>query len=444
MDINIPKGYSTIGDIMLCINGYYHAKMTDYVWIKDGWPLYYVKNGNCMEYWLSDTTTVRFSVYEGGGECTYQRLEGGVTDYADATSSNFGVRPTINYNFIVNNGSLVSENNKYSSTYGGGGTFSIYNYGEYPQTLVDELEAKYLEKLFQDDKLDTTGYTYAYLVDRKHKPEEYDYDMEFYYNGNKYVRAKVTSSSSYINDHYQDIIFDGYIWVKVEPIRWVVDVDDKYAISEKVIAGPMQYNNVPKNGIDGTYIGNYINNHLIKEINREFTYECTNNSTKTNKRCITVNKVDEWLEWSNNNLIHPVIHMYIVNTNGKYLYEDINWEEISNTLYNSNDLTSLKDILIDEVYFDLINIYQSLNITIDDVLNNNVDNNVLDNLSSSKKYLFVVLLTLIDEKDYDCIFKFIKNNLGKRYTKLYENLYGQCLNKRNSKSINKKRKFFSK
>ena len=81
------------------------------------------------------------------------------------------------------------------------------------------------------------------------------------------------------------------------------------------------------------------------------------------------------------------------------------------------------------------NLYQSINISIFDVLSGNVDKNVLDNLSNVKKYLLITLLTTIDKDNYDLVYSFIENNIGKKYARYYDELFNQCISYKDGKNI---------
>ena len=108
--------------------------------------------------------------------------------------------------------------------------------------------------------------------------------------------------------------------------------------------------------------------------------------------------------------------------------------------YKSRDILSLSELLDEEVYNDLYGVYNSLNISVDDVINNNVCEENVNNLTNVKKYLLVTLLTLVDETNYEIVNKFIEEKLGKKYVKYYEKLYSQCLEKYKELSLGNNKK----
>lgn len=449
MNLNIPKSRMGFGDIDYNRTGESYGMMSDYVHIKGAFPLWYMDvEGKFFEYWFSDTSTVRYSVHEGGGEEVLQNkratFEHGDSKYPA------GVRPTIDYSFIINNGNCIqntiSKNIKICGIYDKELRYSIYQYGEYPQTAASNDENILLENLYKKNKLRKTGKSYTY-VNREKNIDSFLNDEEYIYEGVKYVRAKVTYRGEVFNTNY-----GGYVWVKVEPINWIVDELNKTAICEKIIAGPMKYNDFAKDGIEGTFIENFLDNYLSKEISKsimdeiyESKYETTSkneiNKKDMKNSSVTVRStLGEWINWSNENNIHPLIHMFMIGTDGIYLNKNIEWGRVSDELYKSRDILSLSELLDEDVYNDLYDVYNSLNISVDDVINNNVCEENVNNLTNVKKYLLVTLLTLVDETNYEIVNKFIEEKLGKKYVKYYEKLYDQCLEKYKELSLGNNKK----
>ena len=297
----------------------------------------------------------------------------------------------------------------------------MYQYGEYPQTKLNEEDSKFIEAMYLQGNMYKTGNYYSYSSSNV----DYDKDEEFEYEGKRYVRAKIYDKSSWFKQKNKKIIVDNeYIWVRVEPIIWFVDIERKLCVSKNIIVGPTQYNDVAKDNITGTYIEKYLNDYFSKEITGQYRVDISDIKNE--------NKLHDWLNWSNENLIHPVIHMFMIEYGEKYLCKDIDWISISNELYNCSDLSCLYG---NEFYDDLNNLYQSINISIFDVLSGNVDKNVLDNLSNVKKYLLITLLTTIDKDNYDLVYSFIESNIGKKYARYYDELFNQCISYKDGKNI---------
>lgn len=345
-----------------------------------------------------------------------------------------GVRPTIDYDFLVNNGVLIEENKKYVSNdymdleYNGERSCSLYQYGEYPQTRLNEEESKFIESMYFQGRMYKTGNYYSYSSSNV----DCERDEEFEFEGKRYVRAKIFNNNYWYRNENKNFIIDKeYMWVKVEPIIWFVDIKSKICISKNIIIGPTQYNDVAQEDIDGTYIEKYLNEYFSKEITGQYRVDIEEQKKEY--------ALQEWLDWSNENFIHPVIHMFMFLSNGKYLDRIIDWKVVSDSLYISNNIFNLVDILDDDIYKELSNLYQSINVSISDVLSGNVNKNVLNSLSNVNKYLLISLLTLVSEKDYECVSDFIRNNLNKKYLEFYDKLYNQCLIKKESCILRKEK-----
>jgi len=128
-------------------------------------------------------------------------------------------------------------------------------YGYYPRSAVPIGMQHELEQAFEHWKLNQTGNTYT-TDSRRHN----DYDnsflpqsfIEYEYNGKRYVRVK---ENSYYNkfilsngETYKD---GDYVWVSVEPVKWLVDEKTKLMITEEVIVAGVQFKN--KRDYDGDY-----------------------------------------------------------------------------------------------------------------------------------------------------------------------------------------------
>ena len=150
-----------------------------------------------------------------------------------------GARPAITYSII-----------KFNSTNEVRGYKNIteIEYGEYPQTIVDENYSNELEMAYNSKSLKTTGKKYTTDSvkasdwsenDAGFKPRQH---KEFEYNGSKYIR--------FIADTHKDgaVLSDGRTiktgqayWVRVEPITWLVDKKANIALSKRIIFAGVQF-----------------------------------------------------------------------------------------------------------------------------------------------------------------------------------------------------------
>ena len=279
--------------------------------------------------------------------------------------------------------------------------------------MVDNDKNKMLEKLYQCDELKSTGKLYFYAPGES--------DIEYEYEGKRYVRAKV------LNDTLRKTLCKEYLWVEVKTIIWFVDIDAKIAISEKIIAGPLQYNKVAKESIDKTYIGNFLEHYLSKDIVANKNYSNSINEIKSHEL-----ELNEWINWSNENNIHPILHFFMINTEGKYINRNMDWLSISEQFCCINTLSQASNFLEQEIYNELYNLYSSVYIDVDDILNDRVDEEKIKNLSNLKKYLLISLLMLYSKENYIDMVNFIKDKLGNKFYKLYEKM---CDLQYNNKSL---------
>ena len=169
---------------------------------------------------------------------------------------NSGIRPVLLWDLLAV-GSLVKE----------------IEYGEYPQTIVDDFEFIKLEMLFNSNDLDITGKNYT--VDYAHSRNSSSIFMpkqliEYSYQGYKYIRFQTDSI-----DYNGTILSTGRMikpnsiyWVKVEPIEWIVDFSKGLMLSKKILLAGIQFNNYDKTNtiFEESDMYNYLNTIFVKDI----------------------------------------------------------------------------------------------------------------------------------------------------------------------------------
>lgn len=131
-------------------------------------------------------------------------------------------------------------------------------YGEYPQTIVNEQLQEELEGLFTSGDLMATGETYTrdgrdpLYYDRDYygedntsgrkylKPKE-PYkriqDSVYLYEGKKYIRTIAKMPNDGVPMKGKTYKRDEMVWVEIEPITWLVDSDKKKMVTEKIMFG---------------------------------------------------------------------------------------------------------------------------------------------------------------------------------------------------------------
>lgn len=123
-------------------------------------------------------------------------------------------------------------------------------YGFYPQTAVDINLQKELEKAYKRFRLESTGNTYTvdsrkwYEFDKEFSPKTIN---EYEYNGERYVR--VIANSCFDDDKFELSNMKHYrnhdaVWVKVEPVRWLVDKKTNTMVSERLLFAGVPFRNL--------------------------------------------------------------------------------------------------------------------------------------------------------------------------------------------------------
>lgn len=113
------------------------------------------------------------------------------------------------------------------SVWGTTETFKMYTIllGEYPQSFVGQNLNDELEKAYKNQTIKPTGKKIAalnYIIDPFYDDGTVYYNQEYEYKGEKYVRVSISMLDS--RDQYSGPVNWGkYLWVKVEPIRWVIE-----------------------------------------------------------------------------------------------------------------------------------------------------------------------------------------------------------------------------
>ena len=175
-----------------------------------------------------------------------------------------GARPALPYSSI----SSIASN-------GVRGSFGIkeVEYGEYPQTIVDERFSRELEENYKRGSgIRKTGKTYTTDSvdyddpDRGFEPRKYE---EFEYKGRRYVRIVGDhNGEDYKLSDGRTIVSGEPYWVAVEPIKWLVDERTNIALSKKIIFSGVQFQNSDyyKGDFNKTDIKQFMDNYFSKEI----------------------------------------------------------------------------------------------------------------------------------------------------------------------------------
>ena len=175
-----------------------------------------------------------------------------------------GARPALPYSSIS---SIASNEVR--------GSFGIkeVEYGEYPQTIVDERFSRELEENYKRGSgIRKTGKTYTTDSvnyddhDTSFEPIKHE---EFEYKGRRYIRIVGDhNGEDYKLSDGRTIVSDEPYWVAVEPIKWLVDERANIALSKKIIFSGVQFKKTRdyKGDFNRTDIKQFIDKHFSKDI----------------------------------------------------------------------------------------------------------------------------------------------------------------------------------
>lgn len=183
--------------------------------------------------------------------------------------------------------------------------FDVYEieYGEYPQSAVSKSLQNDLESLFNRGSLKRTGKTYT-TDSRRYTQYEAGFSkqehIEYEYNGRRFVRVKVNSffdgeDFSLSNGlKYKD---GDYVFIEVEPIKWLVDEKERIALSKNILFAGVQFNKIRnyKGNFSKTDVKSFMDSYFSKEIefNKNFVSSNTLSTLKKNPYNFLFDEVSE-------------------------------------------------------------------------------------------------------------------------------------------------------
>jgi len=160
--------------------------------------------------------------------------------YADGTKKweppyprMIGARPSISYESIKDKINVVNEKD----------IFEV-EFGEYPQTITKKEISVSLEELYEQNLLNKTGKVYS--ADNinsldSYTPFEYRSFEEYEYQNNKYIRFLVGVNPQAFKLSNEEIVEEDKVyWIKVEPIKWIVDIEEDIMISKDILFAGIQ------------------------------------------------------------------------------------------------------------------------------------------------------------------------------------------------------------
>lgn len=163
-----------------------------------------------------------------------------------------GIRPILNFSSI----SKLCLNKKYNE-------FNVLEieFGEYPKSAAKEELQKILEDLYKNNKLLKTNKKYCTLSDTY---------VEYEYNNQKYIRVSSKKScKAKLSNNFCYCESDN-VWIKIEPIKWLVDKENDIAVAKDILSSGIPFNNfnnyINNNNFEKTEMYKFLNEYFIKDI----------------------------------------------------------------------------------------------------------------------------------------------------------------------------------
>lgn len=193
------------------------------------------------------------------------------------------IRPVLQSSVIF---SQISQNRRVR---GYNGTEEV-EYGEYPQNAADSRMQNILESEYNSG-MHKTGSSYTF---DSVKPNDYDntgtgfkpvtYE-EYEYQGKKYIRIKANSR---YDDSRRFKLSNGveygngdYVWVKVSPVRWLIDDRTGILISKKGLVSGVRFldKETVYEDFDRTEMKEYLDKYMLRDLTQNVTFTRAQNIT---------------------------------------------------------------------------------------------------------------------------------------------------------------------
>ena len=172
---------------------------------------------------------------------------------SNINDENIGIRPIVKYSLIkdlVKVEDLVDDD------------LSTVLYGNYPSTTVDLELNNLLEEHYKNNELVKTGMRYEVPV------SNYNYDKitldtifydEYEYDNRKFIRFE--ADNYYTLNNLVKVEKGQILYIEVEPVRWIVDKNLDFAITENIIFSGIPFSK------DKHYFGNFEKTNMYKFLN---------------------------------------------------------------------------------------------------------------------------------------------------------------------------------
>lgn len=320
-----------------------------------------------------------------GGKKAYVICPSGQCVMADVDATWVGARPALPYSSIKS----VSLNERIRDFDG----IKEIEYGEYPQTVVDEYYSLKLEDLYNYGNLKPT--------DKKYTTGKGSVHTEYEYNGSKYIRfvADLKYDGQFLSDG-RKVHTGGVYWLRVEPIVWFVDEIADVALSKKVIFSGVEFQGYRcEVDFDKSSIKEFMDRFFSREIVP--CMEHSRNELEVQSLRERGARAAGVRCYAN----HPYVYAYVA-YKSFYGYDVLSdrldyWKMVSELLYKTKNLEILPDMLKkligDKLAKDFIAFISQQVISKEDVLSYNYSSEDLE-MSVSQFFATLAELLFVDVK----------------------------------------------
>ena len=181
----------------------------------------------------------------------------------------FGIRPALLFSSISsiprNEGSLPQKRKQ-------SGLLEI-EYGYYPQKAVSKDMQQILESAYKLNRIAKTGN--EYITDSVRSDEQLEgfspkHHMEFELDGKRYIRVEANNDDKYIPfklSNGESYKYGDPVWVEVQPVKWLIDEEQKIMLTDKIILAGLQYcNGIECRPFEESDIKVFLDTYLSKEL----------------------------------------------------------------------------------------------------------------------------------------------------------------------------------
>lgn len=146
-------------------------------------------------------------------------------------------------------------------------------YGFYPQKVASVNMQETLDVAFSSGLVVRTGNNYTIFKNDKSSVDDRIMMQltEYEFDNKRYVRMKVeriVSPVVLLNGHVYNN--GDFVWIEVQPVKWLVDEKEKMLISEKLIFSGIEFDSLKKTTVymdfAKTDIKKFLDNYLVKEM----------------------------------------------------------------------------------------------------------------------------------------------------------------------------------